>query len=93
MNKVLLQELIHQYNKYPEDKDIYMKDDSFHFDRECFLLYDSEQTRIKGLKYIYGVYILKDIINNLKMQKPHFTIKDAIVAMEYYYLNDAFVTV
>lgn len=87
---ITLKKLIEDVSCYEDSYDIYI-DNKFTFSSyELCILTDDEEL-VQDFSYVFGVYVLKDIIDNLCQQKPDFTTEDAINAMKFYYHNDAFV--
>ncbi len=84
--------LISTLNSYEDDWNIYLKNYDFNEYDICLIASAQEDLdEIKGFKYIFGIYVLKDIVDNLYQQNPQFTTKDALKATKFYYQTDAFI--
>ncbi len=94
MTTIKLKNLIYTISSYDDGYDLYMnKDTSFDKNDLCILLHSDNTLEKKDLIYIFGIYALKDIIDNLCQQKPDFTVEDAIESIKFYYTHDAFIEI
>lgn len=64
-------------------------------DEKLLLIYEDEYIlppeTMEGFQYKMGIFQLRDIIENLKMQKEKPNTEDYIEAINYYIDNDAFI--
>lgn len=74
---------------------LYAKSDKIKNDENLLLIYGDEYTlppeTLEGFQYKMGIFQLRDIIENLKMQSGTLNIGTCVDAINYYLENDAFI--
>jgi hypothetical protein len=71
---------------------LYIDDpDKFFGASRCLLVLDEESDFFEGFNYVFGIYIVKDIIDNLYQQKARYNEQELFSAIKFYYDNDCFI--
>ena len=103
--EIQLKELFDTLKNQPWDHTIYTKEPKFKMLDQSILILDDDAeigrdenneplyATEKGFKYFLSVSCVQDIRDNLKSQKPDYTLDELLVAVDFYYHNDAFICI
>lgn len=92
MRKIEIDKLIEAINRYDETLFITFKKGKLLSNSICFLNSEDEIIEDKE-NVVIGLYQLRDIIENLRLQKANFSLDEVIEALNFYLENDAFIEV
>lgn len=92
MKKIEIDQIIKDIDLFDEACFITFKNRKLVSNSICMLISEEEMIEEKE-NVVIGLYQLRDVIENLRLQKANFSIEEVIGALNFYLENDAFIEV
>ena len=92
MQQLTLREVIKNIDRYDEALTVSFFCKQISAQSICMLVTDEEIDIYKNNINI-GLYIIQDVLDNLRIQKENYTEQEAINAINFYIQNDAFIDI
>ena len=89
MEKMTLRNIINNINKYNDAINIMLPRKDMSLDSICMMI-DNDDIEDE-INVAIGLYVLKDILDNLRQQRINFNDDQALEAIQFYLQNDAFI--
>lgn len=89
MIEIFIKDLINNLEKYDEKLNVLIFSEKVNPQSKCILIPDKEIEKYENYTII-GLYEIKDILENLMLQRAKFTEQEVIDAINFYIQHDAF---